>query len=535
MLFGSLIFLAISLRYPFTPHEIGWDSFYIHKLVNLLNHQGNYVSWWVHPLSPFGLTPFSYTSAVPVLVSAFSQASGLSIESSAWLFGIFCGLLGIFGSFLVAKELFNDDCYIFLVVFGFTTSQVFLGYTTWTLTTRGFFITILPFFLFLLFKNSKSRKFNIYSILTILIFIFLVAIHHLYSFLIFPLFSYYIIKNLYLFKKSKINNNFVFEKKSRLIINIVSGITIFFIIILVILSILFSTPLTKYIGEKDESVFELFFDTIITYARQLGILGLFGIIGFFYLLYKYKKTLNDVLLIFFILYLLPFILIIIYMPIFIAIFIYLLAGFGLYHIVVSIYNKKYEKMALSIIILILTISLIFSYIYRIRYPDIEAETEYDEIYMEENNYDVGLWLKYSINDSVYFSNNIYPSMRIAGIMNSKQFPGSPVERLEYGYVSLEDYNVTLLSPLDPNFWSESFYETEPHQETLFWQASWLKREKFDSEFSKNMVSEFNVKYVLEDREVLLNENDINKVFFTTLNNNRYKLYSNQDYSIWYIQ
>ncbi len=71
MLFGSLIFLAISLRYPMVPHERGWDSFFIHGLVNTLNHKGTF-SWWVHPLSPFGLTPFSYGSAVPVLLSVFS-------------------------------------------------------------------------------------------------------------------------------------------------------------------------------------------------------------------------------------------------------------------------------------------------------------------------------------------------------------------------------------------------------------------------------------------------------------------------------
>ena len=93
-LLGSLIFTGIALRYPLVPHEIGWDSFFIHGLINTLNHYGNTV-WWIHPFSTFGLTPFSYASAGPVFLSGFSQASGLSIEISILLFGMICGIIGI--------------------------------------------------------------------------------------------------------------------------------------------------------------------------------------------------------------------------------------------------------------------------------------------------------------------------------------------------------------------------------------------------------------------------------------------------------
>ena len=174
MLLGSIIFLVIALRYPTTPHEIGWDSFFIHKLINTLNHQG-YPSWWIHPFSTFGLTPFSYASAGPVVLSGFSQVSGLSIENSILLFGIICGLLGIFGSYLVAKQIFNNDLYIFLVVFGFSTCEIFLTYTSWTMTTRGLFIAILPFFIFLILRKRELDKNIIFTILIIITFIFLVA------------------------------------------------------------------------------------------------------------------------------------------------------------------------------------------------------------------------------------------------------------------------------------------------------------------------------------------------------------------------
>ena len=528
MLFGSLIFIAISLRYPFTPHEIGWDSYFIHGLINSLNHQGNLSSWWVHPLSPFGFTPFSYASAVPILVSAFSQMSGLSIESSIWLFGILYGILGVFGSYLVAKEVFNDDNYIFLVVFGFTTSEVFLGYTTWTITTRGTFITILPFFLFLLLRNAKSKKFNKFTFLAILVFVLLVAIHHLYTFLILPIILYALIKHINISKKIEKN------KSSRKIINIICGIFLFIIILLIMLDIITSKSLTGISKGTYESKIDLIINTIKIYARQMGILGIFGIIGFFYLLYKPEKNLNQILLIFFILVLLPFIFITVYLPAFIAIFVYLLGGFGIFYIGKYIYFKKDKKIALIVIILILSISFTFSSIYRVRYPDIEAETKYDEIFMEEDNYDAGLWLKYTINDSVIYSNNIYPLKRIAGVMNLKQFPGSPIEQLENGYISLEDYEMKFLSPLDPYFWSESFYMTEPHQQRLNWKTEWLKKENYNSKYSKNFLYIYNIKYVIEDKQVLLHEKNENKIFFTSLNEECFKTYSNQEYNIFYI-
>ena len=530
MLFGSFIFLAFSLRYPYTPHEIGWDSYFIHGLVNTLNHHGNF-SWWVHPLSPFGLTPFSYGSAVPVTLSAFSQLSGLSIESSIWLFGIICGILGIFGSYMAAKELFNNDNYIFLTVFGFTTSQVFLGYTTWTLTTRGFFITVLPFFIFLLLKNAKAKKFNIYTFVIILIFIFLVAIHHFYSFLVLPIISYLIIKRVYLSKKfAKLKK----QKQLKKIINIICVIFLFLIILLILFDILNSTTLTGNVGEIYDSKFDWFFNIIIIYARQLGILGLFGIFGFFYLLFKPKISLNETLLIFFVLCLLLFIVITIYMPPFIAIFCYLLAGFGLYFIGTYFYKKKNKKFAIIILILILSISLTFSYFYRARYPDIDAETEHDEIYMEEDNYDAGLWLKLSTDDSIIYSNNVYPLKRIAGVMYLKQFPGSPIEQLENKYVSMEDFEVNLISPLDPDFWSESYYEAEPNIESINWKANRLKKENYDSNFSIDLILKYNIKYVIEDHPVFLDEKDKDKIFFTSLSDKCFKIYSNQDYSVWYI-
>lgn len=528
MLFGSFIFVAISLRYPFTPHEIGWDSFFIHGLVNSLNHQGHYHSWWVHPLSPFGLTPFSYASAVPVLVSALSQASGLSIETSIWLFGVLVGIFGIFASYLVAKEIFDNDIYIFFVVFGFTTSENFLDFTTWTLTTRGFFIAFLPIFLFFLFRKTKSKKFDKYSILVVISFIYLVAIHHLYTFILFPIIVFTIINSLYPFKNIK--KKIILRK----IIIIISVIFLISILILIIFDVLTTLPLTGYPGTQFQSKIDWIITSIKIYARQLGVLGLVGIVGFFCLLYKPEKSLNEILLIFFVVVLSPFILISIYMISFVAIFIYLLAGFGLYFIGLYIYKRKYKKITIIIIIIILSISLAFSAFYQVRHPGVEAKTQYQEIYMEEETYDAGLWLKDSINDSAIYPNDITSLIRIAGVMNLKQFPGSAIEQLTNGYLSIDDFEYELRSPFSSKFWSENYYEIKYRESNLNWHGHNLKTHVYESEYSKSIIRGYGIKYVIENNKLLLDEDDENKIFFISLNEKCYNTYSNEKFSIWYI-
>ncbi len=529
MLFGSLIFIAISLRYPFTPHEIGADSFFIHKLINALNHQGS-PTWWIHPFSTFGLTPFSYASAVPFLLSGVSQASGLSIENSILLFGILCGILGIFVSYMVAKEIFNNDLYIFLVVFGFSTGEVFLDLTTWTISTRGLFITFIPIFLFLLLRKTRLEKNFIYIFLIIVIFVYLVSIHHLYTFFLFPVIAYFMIIYIYPFKR------LIHQKNIK---RIIIGFSIIFFIMVPIFIIfdIFASFFEAGIRHEvlSQPKINWFIIMARTYSRQLGIMGLFAIPGFIFLVHKLHKSLNEVILLFFTLTLLPFILIVTYMTAFIAIFVYLLAGFGIYFIYNLISDKINKRAAFTIIITILLISLGASAFFQLRHPGSEAEEIYNERHMEEETYDTGLWLKYTVDDDdVIFSNDVEPLNRIAGVMYLKQFPGNKPEQLMDDYVSIEELKIERATPLSPYFWSESYYKIEASESSLEWMGHNIKRHRYDDEFSKNVINEYNIKYIIENKGSLLNQEDEDKNFFTSMNKDRYKIYSNDRLSVWYL-
>ena len=155
--------------------------------------------------------------------------------------------------------------------------------------------------------------------------------------------------------------------------------------------------------------------------------------------------------------------------------------------------------------------------------------------MEEETYDTGLWLLYNIEEKdIYFSNHDVPSNRISGVMNLKQFPGREPEQYINDFVPLEDVKIKRRTPFSPLFWSDSFYEIEEHESRLEWQANHLKKESYNSPFSKNLINKYNINYVLENNQKFIDEEDEENKFFSTMNNNRYKIYSNDKLSLWYL-
>jgi hypothetical protein len=117
-LFILLILLTLILRYPTTPHEIGWDSFTIHILANSISTFG-YANWWVHPLSIIGAFPNSEVSAVPFILSGISQSTNIDMESVILLYCLFLGFFSIFVAYVMAGVIWNNDIFKFLVAFVF--------------------------------------------------------------------------------------------------------------------------------------------------------------------------------------------------------------------------------------------------------------------------------------------------------------------------------------------------------------------------------------------------------------------------------
>ena len=171
ILLACLLALNMILRYPATPHEIGWDTFGIHILANSISEFG-WAKWLVHPLSIGGFYPNSYASAVPFLVSGISQCTGIDMEWTVWLSSTLMGFFAIFFAYILAGAIRDEDLFKFLVAFGYSVAPGLLYFSTWQLSTRGLFIVLLPLFIYLLLKTRDSLK---YVPLAIILFMVLVC------------------------------------------------------------------------------------------------------------------------------------------------------------------------------------------------------------------------------------------------------------------------------------------------------------------------------------------------------------------------
>jgi len=148
--------LNLVLRYPRTPHETGIDSFFIHTLATNIATDG-YAEWILNPLSFFGLYPLSYPSASPFLIAGFSVASGLPLEVTILVLSTLFGVLGMLTSYVMGRELKNDDLFAFSVAFLYSVAPRFLTFTLWTASSRNLFMALAPIFVWAILRTYRRR------------------------------------------------------------------------------------------------------------------------------------------------------------------------------------------------------------------------------------------------------------------------------------------------------------------------------------------------------------------------------------------
>jgi len=274
LLWICLILLNVIMRIPLTPHEIGHDSFLIHFVADSISTYGH-AKWWIHPLSIVGLYPFSMASALPFYLSGISQVLPLAMEQAIWVALLSIGIFSSFTAYLMAGAIKDDKIFKFITALAYSTSMGILVQTTWSASGRGLFLVFLPLFIYFLIKSRFSKL--KYILFTVVLFILLLATHNLFYFLIPIILSFVIaliISNIHI-------------KSS----NYYGGI------VLLILFIIFFMEL---------SLEKVAMDTmILNYARYIGVLGIFAIGGFIFILFKNNKTFEDNFFILFLLFFVP--------------------------------------------------------------------------------------------------------------------------------------------------------------------------------------------------------------------------------------
>jgi len=512
--------LGLIFRYPTTPHEIGWDSFAVHLMANSISEFG-YAKWWLHPASVIGWYPYSSVSAVPFLLSGISQCMGIDVERVILLYSMFLGIFSIFGAYLMAGAMWNNDIFKFLVAIVFSASQGIITFSTWTAHSRTLFVISLPLFIYLLLR---TRTFKVrFGILTFIILALLLVTHHYIYFTIPIIISYIIIAMIY--KSGK------YIKSVRIPENIAS-FTVF-----VGFLIMFSIPFfTRTLMEADPAMsrsgggrYIWLFYMIQSYARYIGILIILVVSGYIYLVLKRNKRFEEWFLLLCFVGLAQFLYIITYMKWFIISFACLLIGVGLTNVAEmrKNLNIKKRKYATAFIVILLLISTIFTGYYQ--YLHFLNDPRPEKRHMEDRTYIGALWIKNNMDKNKNMIAESYISNRVFSISEVPTLTGNGPTDLAYGFVDPKKLEVKQIYP----FTSVDFYFHDPYKAVnhSYTDSHVLRILNSDINDHRSFAyrltspSRFNLSYFIENK-------DVSDIFSQSVQQTKDCLYDNGKICIW---
>ena len=469
LLWLLLIILNIVIRIPSAPHEIGGDTYQLHSLANSITQFGE-ARWWTDWSSAFGMTSYSYSSAVPFSLSGISQATGIDMEIAVYLYSLSLGLLGAFTAYVMAGAIYNEFLFKYLLSLFYSISSGILAFTSWNASARGLFLVLFPLFIFLLLKKSSSWK---KLLLIILSLIFLRATHNFFYFCI-PLILVYVPVEL-LARKNLFLKNIKFSKYLN---------SIYLLTTCILFVIPFATKLFLT-GEK----YQGFISLLITTTRYIGPTIAFSVPGFLYLTLKNEKTKYEYFILFSTLFFIP----IFYSAIYGKFITLPLIVFYIAIAVKNITNCRKKISSILLIILICSLVLFSSFYSHFRTG---ASDEY--FYMSEYTNAAGIWSRnHIIENSHVYTTNVEIG-RMAAVSNGHiSIPMTPPLTLTYGYVKDVKNTSTKLSPYSMEFYFEGAYIPNPG--VLPWGSyKWHSSFGIDDGRVKDFMKKYDIKYVVED-------------------------------------
>lgn len=505
LLLGLLALLNILIRIPSVPHECGSpDEFTMHILANSLSTFGT-ANWWAHPSSIFGFYPYSYASSAPFIFSGISQCTGTSLGWIAWLFCALLGIFVMFSAYVMAGQIKNDDLFKFLVAFIVSLSLATLNYLTWQISARGFLVAMLPFFIYVLLK---SPVFAIrFGALTFIAFILLMATHHLYILAVPIIFGFFVLTIFYKFK-GHITKFIKFP-----------DVLISFVLLAGFLG-MFSIPFFTGLFIKGSRYGELYL-IIENTIRYSGPLILFSLGGLSYLILKRDREFGEWFILLSVILWAPFLYIERYTQFVAATVICLLCCISLVNIA-KLYKVR-GKQVFAIIIIALLVFVSFSGFYQ-HWRTGEKVTKW---YMEDAIYNSALWIRDNISIDkrmIGYSDSDQTTTRVFAISEVPTLV-MPEADITYDFVDIRDVNLSMNSPLTPEFYMDSPYRLPniyPETDSDKWYLGLLD---IDSVAAKRIIYKYNLSYYIED--IFFSD-----IFSKSLRKERIPVYDNGRIRIW---
>ncbi|WP_292465045.1 hypothetical protein [Methanolobus sp.] len=445
-LLSLLVLLNLVIRIPSIPHEKGYDSFFIHSLANSISIFGD-AQWWIHWLSAFGFYALSYASAVPFILSGMHQLMGIEMEIVILLYCIISGVISIFTAYVLAGRLSTHFIFKYGVALFFSIAPGVMLFSTWEVSTRGLFITLLPLFIYLLMsKISHITK----LVLLTLLFIFLFGVHH-YGFFLIPIIVVYV--TILLLEKTG------YLKK----INPYSTYILVFLMVLLIGLPFFSRSLVD-----SGSRYSWLITSSIAIIRQAGPALLLAMGGFIYTLLKKDKSRTELFILSILILFIPAVYSHIYGAYILLLFIILLTGFSVFNMASIMPHTKLASLALISIILL---SVAFgSYYNHNRTGESDAYW-----YMGEGVYAAGMWGRNYVPDNSRGLDMTFETTRVFAV--SEGHPITPTigaGNLAYGFVNESDIEYIQHTYREKDFYFEGPYAVKPGT-TLEGRIEWIRQ------------------------------------------------------------
>jgi len=507
IILSAILLLNITIRYTFVPNELGWDSFFIHGLANQIE-ENKFISWTQNIYSVFGLYPYSYASGAPILLSIVSLLSGIAIKNVIFIISMLFGIFSSISMYLMTKILFKKEQLSIISALLFSTSLYTRFFTTWTISTRVFFLILVPYIIYLIFKKKDSIKYKVIIIITT----FIIAItHHLYIYLILVLITYYI--NKITIKIHKYYDNTLVK-----ITLIMSFLTL--LIAPTLISIYWNNPIFNN---------NLFFDNITSffkyYIRMLGILSFLYILGVIVLILKNNKTDEEKFFLILTLISAPSIMIQSYSIAFLTPIICLNACVFIYSFYKSKYNYSVNtKLKYLTLISLLVFHIFISALFQNLILNTSNRNIIHQDYMETSTESAGKWISTSVHNRIISSDRTLIN-RLNSLETCK-YVYENINALSCKYITVDQIKVSSLKPYRTEFWQDSPFLAE----YVFVDYLHFITRNFEEDDVriKEFMKSIDIKYFIGTNKVESQK----FILYSSIKERGNKIYDNQKNKIW---
>lgn len=192
-----LFLLSVNLlvRFPRTPHELGFDGFVYHGMTVSLVQNGNAL-WILHPLGYFGMYPLSQPSGSFFFLADLNMLSGGTMEGSILLFDFGLVAVGVLCPFLLSMEIRRHEGLALTVAALFSLSPRFVSGLLWDIPTRALFSALVPLFILLLLRFNRTRDIRAFIFVIVVLAVMMSA--HRLSLLMSAVFAAFILTEIIL-------------------------------------------------------------------------------------------------------------------------------------------------------------------------------------------------------------------------------------------------------------------------------------------------------------------------------------------------